>query len=172
MIVSPSAVLRFFALFAVGSFLTSSSNSLGADSPNAPQKLVVKWGSDLFGWWKIELEGQNVVYTKHYANKLEDRFRNKPQTDDWKAFREALDGLKVWQWQPAYPNAAGVVDGAQWSAEIVYPGSALKVTADNNYPDGTGSGIPDLRSTDTFRAFVRALWKLMGSTTEEPPPTN
>ena len=169
MVFSPSALLRVLAFVALCFF---SDRSLCAETGSAPGKLAVKWGSDLFGWWKIELEDQNVIYTKHYADKPEDRIQNTPQANDWKTFRKDLDELRVWQWRSSYPNTAGVVDGAQWTAEIVYSDKFLKVAADNNYPDANGRAVPDLRSTDTFRSFVAALWKLMGNTTEAKPPTN
>jgi hypothetical protein len=153
------------------SLLASSIRALGADQQQAPEKLMVKWGSDLFGWWKLELEGQNVVYTKHHIDNAEERTTNRPQTGDWKVFRKALEELQVWQWQPSYPNP-DIIDGAQWSAEIIYPDKTLKVIADNNYPGATGAAVGGPKSTDTFRAFVAAVWKLMGRMKGRLPPTN
>jgi hypothetical protein len=168
---SRSRVLRLFALLLVVSFYTST-NSLRADPLNAPEKLLVKCGSDVFReWWTIELEGQDVIYTKHYRNKPEERFHNKPRLEDWRTFRKTLDELQVWKWQLSNLKP-GAIDGEQWSAAITYPDKALNITADNNYPDANGAAVGGLRSTETFRAFVSAVWRLMGKTTENPPPTN
>jgi hypothetical protein len=84
-----------------------------------------------------------------------------PAAAQWSAFRDGLDAIGIWKWQPEYPNP-GVCDGTQWQVEIVYADAMVRSHGDNNYPeaDGTASGDPD--STPAFGTLMEHVRLLLG----------
>jgi hypothetical protein len=127
-----------------------------------PQKLDIHIGNSIFGAWHVVLRGRSLTCTQERAGRADQNALPVTPTDEqWRAFRNALDGLAVFQWQPDYPNH-GVMDGTQWRVDIAYPDRAVKAKGDNNFPDAHGKPNLDPRWTSTFQAFVNALKKLLG----------
>ena len=86
-----------------------------------------------------------------------------PTDEQWRAFRQILDKINVWQWQAHYPNP-GVCDGTNWSFEVAYSDHALDTGGDNNYPDAHGEPTNLLDQTRTFDRLLRAITRLAGQT--------
>jgi hypothetical protein len=84
-----------------------------------------------------------------------------PTTEQWSEFRQALDGLKVWQWRADYPST-GTLDGTQWLLDVAYADHAIKTGGSNSYPDSSGkpSGKPEY--TKDFSRYLEAVKKLIG----------
>ena len=84
---------------------------------------------------------------------------SRPTDHDWKNFREALDGLKVWKWRRRYWNH-DAIDGTQWTFKIAYKDKSVRCEGSNAYPATDGSVALRPEGTDPFRALEQALERL------------
>ena len=73
-----------------------------------------------------------------------------PGVSAWKAFRLVCDLLNIWDWKETYVDR-NIMDGHQWSIDLVYPDKTLKSSGSNSYPPG-GQSIASGR-TPEFIAF-------------------
>ena len=157
--------MRFaFVRFSVAalSLLLATSARPAAESSAVPTRFVARIGGFLGSSYSVELKEGALTYTVSERGQTNVRHATVTPTEAaWREFRQALDELKVWQWQNDYPRG-GVVDGTQWLFEIAYNDRALKSRGDNNYPDAAGkpTGKPEL--TPAFNRYLGAIKKLIG----------
>ncbi|MEW6689334.1 MAG: hypothetical protein AB1452_09635 [Pseudomonadota bacterium] len=85
---------------------------------------------------------------KRFEMKAVETVTVKPSVAQWRAFRQSLDRLNVWQWQPRYH--APVLDGTGWSLQIEYADRRLVANGHNSHPA-------------SFEAFLEAVNTLLGS---------
>jgi hypothetical protein len=84
-----------------------------------------------------------------------------PTTAQWQNFRGALDSLKIWGWQPDYPNT-GWADGPVWSLTLIYPDASIRTQGDNNLPNADGSPTNNPNGSPTFQTYLSAIQALLG----------
>ena len=58
-----------------------------------------------------------------------------PSQDAWNRFRSQLDEIGVGGWGHEYSSEHQILDGTQWSLQIVYGDIKVKCVGDNAYPD-------------------------------------
>ena len=112
--------------------------------------------------YNVELRGGRITYSVFEGHSSKPNATTiTPTAAQWCEFRQALDGLKIWHWLGDYPSQ-GVMDGTQWSLDIVYADRVLKTKGDNNYPDDTGKPNGKPEPTSTFNCYLAAVKKLLG----------
>jgi hypothetical protein len=79
-----------------------------------------------------------------------------PTVQDWEAFWSAIDRIGVWQWQPRYDDP-DILDGTQWTLELMNGPRRVKSFGSNSYPGGTdrGHAQPFEQLLDAIGALVR-----------------
>lgn len=84
-----------------------------------------------------------------------------PTVEQWREFRRELDAIGVWRWRAEY-STPGVVDGTQWSLDVIYPDRAVRTQGSNSYPGATpGSfGVPS--GSKAFTRYLKAVRRLLG----------
>jgi hypothetical protein len=113
----------------------------------------------------VELRNGNLTYTEFGSGHSNPKpVVISPSATQWREFRQALDDLKVWGWQPKYPNVK-VDDGTQWSLDIACADHAIKTDGDNSYPDANGKPHGKPRPTAAFNRYLDAVKKLTGGKT-------
>jgi len=134
----------------------------GADLPPIPKHFSTSIGGFLGSSYQLELHGETLTYTTFGGGHRDpQRATVTPTPAQWREFREALEGLKVWQWRADYPTN-GTVDGTQWALDIAYADRALKTHGDNCYPDSTGKPNGKPEPTEAFNRYLAAIKKLTG----------
>jgi hypothetical protein len=152
--------MRF--LFAAFLLLFAASASSADDPSVIPTHFVARIGGFLGSTYSVELKDGILTYTAAGRGQTNVRHATITPTEAaWREFRQALDELKVWQWQNDYPRG-GVVDGTQWLFEIAYKDRALKSRGDNNYPDASGTPTGKPEFTPVFERYLAAIKKLIG----------
>jgi hypothetical protein len=144
-------------------FLLLATSARPAVEPSAvPTHFVARIGGFLGSTYSVELKDGTLTYTVSGRGQSNVRHMTITPTEAaWREFRQALDELKVWQWQNDYPRG-GVVDGTQWLLEIAYSDRALKSRGDNNYPDAAGKPTGKPEFTPAFNRYLDAIRKLIG----------
>jgi hypothetical protein len=144
-------------------FLLLASSAKPAGEPSTvPTHFVARIGGFLGSSYSVELKDGNLSYTASGRGQTNVRRATIAPTEAaWREFRQALDELKVWQWQQDYPRG-GVVDGTQWLLEIAYSDRTLKSRGDNNYPDASGKPTGKPEFTPVFNRYLEAIKKLIG----------
>jgi hypothetical protein len=144
-------------------FLLLATSARPAAEPSAvPTHFVARIGGFLGSTYSVELKDGTLTYTVSGRGQSNVRHMTITPTEAaWREFRQALDELKVWQWQNDYPRG-GVVDGTQWLLEIAYSDRALKSRGDNNYPDAAGKPTGKPEFTPAFNRYLDAIRKLIG----------
>jgi hypothetical protein len=133
-----------------------------AAETTAPSRFRAYIGGFLGSSYTIELRDGSLICTSvESADRRKREETINPTAAEWREFRQALDDLKVWQWQADYPNR-GTMDGTQWSFEIAYPDRTLKTQGDNRYPDASGKPGPTSEPTEYFKRYLAAIKKLTG----------
>jgi hypothetical protein len=137
----------------------------GADLPPIPKHFSTSIGGFLGSSYQLELHGETLTYTTFGGGHRDpQRATVTPTPAQWREFREALEGLKVWQWRADYPTN-GTMDGTQWALDIAYADRALKTQGSNCYPDSTGKPNGKPEPTEAFNLYLAALRKLTGGKT-------
>jgi hypothetical protein len=152
-----------FSLAAAAVFLLLATSASQAGEPSAvPTHFVARIGGFLGSSYSVELKDGTLTYTASGRGQTNIRRATITPTEAaWREFRQALNELKVWQWQTDYPRG-GVVDGTQWLFEIAYSDRALKSRGDNNYPDAEGKPTGKPEFTPVFNRYLAAIKKLIG----------
>jgi hypothetical protein len=128
----------------------------------APTHFIARIGGFLGSTYSVELKDGALTYTASGRGRTNVRHATVIPTEAaWREFRQALNELKVWQWQNDYPRG-GVVDGTQWLFEIAYSDRILKSRGDNNYPDAAGKPTGKPEFTPIFNRYLGAIKKLIG----------
>jgi hypothetical protein len=83
-----------------------------------------------------------------------------PTDEDWRAFSDTLDSLRVWRWQNEY--VLRILDGTDWALEIAWGDRSVKSIGCNCYPMADGRPCTSGNSTPTFDRFLVAVSKLVG----------
>jgi hypothetical protein len=139
---------------------TSARNSAFA-STHIPKHFSAWIGGAMEGYYHLELRKGNLIYT--HPNKSAAPKKNitiRPNAQQWREFRQALDDLNVWQWQSNYQSRA--FDGTQWALDISYADKKIKSYGDNNYPDAAGKPDNNPGYTASFNQYLEAIRKLTG----------
>ena len=135
------------------------------ESSPIPKQFSVAIGGFFGASYELELHGGKLAYSASRAGRT--NFRRStitPNAAKWREFRQALDGLKIWQWRANYRNEH-VHDGTQWSLEITYADRVMKSHGNNSYPDSRGRPDRNPKPTKTFDDFLHAVEKLIGGKT-------
>ena len=135
-----------------------------AEPPPVPKEFSAFIGGFNGQSYRLELHGGSLAYTTLRGGQTITKDTVTPSAAQWREFREALDGLKVWQWRAEYANGQ-IRDGTQWSLDIAYADHAIKSHGSNNYPESNGkpSGKPD--PATAFKGYLDAIEKLIGGKT-------
>lgn len=95
---------------------------------------------------QVEFRRNGLVF-ESYRHPTTESVTVMPSDAQWRAFRESLDRLNVWQWRPEYRRP--ILDGTGWSLNIQYNDRRLIAAGHNSYPDN-------------FEAFLEAVNTLLG----------
>jgi hypothetical protein len=146
-------------------FVLTASWLPGAESPPTPKRFKASIGGFLGGSYVVEWRDGTLTYTESGRGQAAPKpVVITPTAAQWREFRQALDDLKVWDWQPKYPNDK-VADGTKWSLDIAYPDRELKTEGANNYPDPAGKPNGNPTPTEHFKRYLAAVKKLTGGKT-------
>jgi hypothetical protein len=150
-----------FTLAALFLLLATSARPAG-DGSAVPRRFVARIGGFLGSSYSVELKDGTLIYTASGRGKTSvQRATITPTVVQWREFRQALDELKVWQWQNDYPRG-GVMDGTQWLFEVAYSDRVLKSRGDNKYTDASGKPTGKPEFTPVFNRYLDAVKKLIG----------
>ncbi|MEP6821037.1 MAG: hypothetical protein ABI946_01670 [Chthoniobacterales bacterium] len=112
--------------------------------------------------YQVQLQSGALVYTVSGRGRSNEKSSTiNPTPAQWREFRQALDGLRVWHWRESYPTN-GVTDGTQWSLDIAFEDRSIKTQGSNNYPDRDGKPNDKPEPTDSFKHYLDAIKKLAG----------
>jgi len=133
-----------------------------------PERLSISIGGHFGPSYSVELAGGLLTYrwsrpVQQFPPEWESSSEQiEPSDERWRAFRAALDRIDVWRWQPAYFEP--VCDGTSWTAEIVYPDTAVRSHGSNCFPgpDDIAVSFAEQTKEDTFERFCRAVSTLVG----------
>lgn len=134
-------------------------------SAAVPTRLRLAIGNGLDGWTRVEIAGDTLVRSQTGPPSPTGPpapTRVVPTAADWTAFRAALDGAGVWDWQASYVNP-NYADGTLWTVEVDYPDRTVRASGSNRYPGPRGAprdavGGPSYTAEfDAVLAAVRAL---------------
>jgi hypothetical protein len=133
-----------------------------------PERLHVGIGGHFGPSYGVKLQNGSLTYNhskpvQQFPPKWDSGSETiRPTENQWQAFRELLDQLDVWCWQPEYFEP--ICDGTNWSAEIVYSDKVVSSHGSNCFPgrDGRPVSIVDRRNGDTFQRFCSAVSLLVG----------
>jgi len=155
-----TATWRFSFCFAMSQLMAFT--CAAGDESVVPQRLDIYVGSAIFGAWHVVLHGRSLTCTQEQSGREDQNsLPVTPSVEQWRAFRQALDKLRVWKWQPDYPND-GTADGTQWRVHIAYADKTVAAKGSNNFPGPDGMPHSAPYQTETFRAFIDAFKALLG----------
>lgn len=80
-----------------------------------------------------------------------------PAPEEWAQFRETVDRLGVWEWEPEYLSAHSCCDVTYWHLRLDMDGRAIVVSGANAYPGSEGPEV-----SGAFRGFRAAVERLIG----------
>ena len=134
-----------------------------ADEPvPKPATFKASIGGFFGSTYRVELQDGTLRYTKTQPGGQKPKTETvTPTPEQWRAFREALDEVKVWKWKKDYINSS-VADGTQWALEITYADHTLKTRGSNSYPDDAGEPSAKPDPTKAFARYLQAVEKLLG----------
>jgi hypothetical protein len=134
------------------------SPAIAEDYPAIPKQLTAKLHAVREGNYSIELKGTTLLY-RTPQNKKDIRITPTPQ--QWRAFRQAIDEIDIWQWRSRYDGH--ITDNGDWSLSIGYADKSVGTGGDGGYPEETAAAGSCLRVTTTpFTRFRAAVQKLAG----------
>ena len=84
-----------------------------------------------------------------------------PTRAQWLEFWTDVGSIDIWSWDEEYVEP-GVLDGTQWKLELKFDGKILKCTGSNKYPGQDRRKDRLGLYTETFKALLRAIRKLIG----------
>jgi hypothetical protein len=87
----------------------------------------------------------HVTYGPEYVAGKECSVR--PTEEQWAAFLEALDSLRVWSWDERYQSST-MLDGTSWKVEITWEDKTIRSSGSNSFPK-------------TFQAYLEAVDALL-----------
>lgn len=105
----------------------------------------------------LQLDGTTIVYTIRVGAQTETH-RITPTSEQWTAFRRALDEQKVWRWRSNYTQSR-VPDATTWSLKLEYPDRSVVSAGTAAFPDR--SSDPTLPRY-AFNHYQLALQELIG----------
>lgn len=147
------ALLRLFAAVPMIS---------AAEPSPVPKDFSTTIGGFLGTSYRLEWHGGVLTYTTSGGGQSNAKRTDiTPSEAQWREFRLALDGLKVWQWRAEYPNDS-TRDGTQWSLDITYADRAIKSHGSNCYPEASGKPNGKPEPTKAFQSYLDAVQKLIG----------
>jgi len=148
------------ALLICCSFLAVfSSRFVRADGETLPKKLSAYSGGGWTGFYFVELDGDSLLYWRDPSNK-DTAERIKPSLANWRAFREELDAIAIWQWHSDYSTRA-IFDATHWTFEVEYSDRSVKTGGDSGvFPDKDGSAVSPSRAFPNYapESYVRYVW--------------
>jgi hypothetical protein len=137
--------------------LAWSASSFAQSDVGVPKLFVAAVQPSLKPAHALQLDGTTLIYTVRAGAEVETQ-KITPTSQQWAAFRRALDGQKVWRWKSKYGDR-NTYDAATWSLKIEY--------ADKSLTSAGVAGVPD-RSSDralpkyAFNRYQLALQELIG----------
>jgi hypothetical protein len=155
------AFSEFCMALAIG--LATATTLVAADPSPAPEKFRAHIGGFGGGDFVVEWRDQVLTYTSRARERGQPARTESivPTPAQWREFRAALDELKVWQWKSEYTNP-GIMDGTQWSLDVVYADHSLSSQGSNNFPKADGKPAGQPAPTKTFQRFLGAVKNLLG----------
>src|SRR4051812_13699331 len=108
-----------------------------ASEADVPTRFRASIGRFLSSTYVVELDHGRLNYSVTKPYNESEQAHITPTTEQWVAFRKALDELKLWQWRTNYPNP-NVLDGTGWSIEIQYADRSNQIVGVNSYPKTSG----------------------------------
>jgi hypothetical protein len=146
-------------------FLGSACVSPVAAGPGAvPTKFSMALNGFMGSADGVVLQNGVPIYTQYARNGTKQQKDITPSPEQWRQFRQALDTINVWRWQPRYLNPGGVADGLRWEIQLTFPDRALHVEGDNNYPDENGRATNVSQQSKSFQSLRAAVQALLGDT--------
>jgi len=87
-----------------------------------------------------------------------------PSKEQWETFWNEIEEIGTWNWKNEYKNPGNILDGTQWTIEILYKGKYFESYGDNNFPGGFERNISNIdeKSETPWRLFVKSVQKLVG----------
>ena len=117
--------------------------------------------------FSVELSESGLLY-RHCEHGYEEWQTELIEVSDrrWKRFREKLDAIAIWEWQPEYANP-GVQDGTHWHVIVAYDDVQIRSQGDNDYPGSASffiSADPANSTTNdnSFKQWLAAVRRLIG----------
>ncbi len=137
--------------------------------PGQPKAFKLEIGGGWGSRFEVRMLDSQLYYTESTRRYGEPNFKVvrsatfKPTVKQWASFREVLEQLKAWNWQPEYEPPIAEADGTKWTLLIIYPDRKIMSQGENKYPGSTGeNGGWDQKPTPTFQAFLNAVRSLVG----------
>ncbi len=119
--------LSFVALL----LFSAISSMFAAEQSVVPKTFSAYIGGNNGPTYLIELHDGTLTYTSGPRGDP-NHTKITPTAAQWREFRQTLDELDIWRWNPAYPNKP-VEDGTQWQINLEYTDHALKAEGSNNF---------------------------------------
>jgi hypothetical protein len=124
-----------------------------------PQQFRTSIGGFFGPSYIVELRDGSLIYSARKRGESEAKTTIiTPSAAQWLAFSQALDDIKVWQWQTKY-MLANSHDGTQWSLDISYANRAIKTHGHNLYPDDNNGSKEE--PSQAFKRYLTAVMRLI-----------
>ena len=142
---------QVFAIFFL-TILTFSTTA--AEHTEVPTILKLYLGGSIYGpTYSVELREGALHYTERDGSK-ETTAVVSPTSEQWGAFRKALDANKVWSWRRTKSNR---MHSRQWTVTITYRGAKVDRAGDGRSPGQTPAAYGGTIEFDNFKKAVRTL---------------
>ena len=117
--------------------------------------------------YSVRLVGDSLEYRASSSSQQEKSFQNIiPSEEEWNAFTQALDDLRVWEWLPSY--YAPVLDGAGWDLAVQVGDRRVESEGSNAYPGDEPGTSAEVEMSRRFEEFCTALSILLGGVSFNP----
>ena len=126
-------------------------NSIELGRAEIPDELEASIGG-MAGRYSVYLKGKTVVYEYFKRSEPTHTITFTPTQKDWKKFNLLLKAADVWNWETAYGDDQGLVDGIQWRFYIKQGGREKKTEGSNRYPP-----------PEKFKKYLEAIQLLIGN---------
>lgn len=129
-------------------------SSTAGERTEVPTILKLYLGGSIYGpTYSVELRDGALHYTERDGGK-ETAAVVSPTSEQWGAFRKALDANNVWSWRRTKSNQ---MHSRQWTVTIAYRGAKIERSGDGKSPGQTPTAYGGTVEFDHFTKAVRDL---------------
>jgi hypothetical protein len=151
----------FILTWLAATVLPCSPSLFGGETDAIPQRFQTRVGGFMGHTYEVQLQDGCLQYATFGRGIKSDPARVCPTVEQWSEFRRELDAIGVWRWRAQY-STPGVVDGTQWSLDVVYPDRAVRTQGNNSYPGATPDSLGVPSGSKAFSRYLKAVQRLLG----------